>query len=387
VKTLVVTAGDPLHDRTFPGRVEASKQVELAFQVPGVIVDLPIKEGQRVAKGDVVAQLRRDEFEARLKSLQGQLDQARASLAAQRAGERPEQILRLEAQVRATEAVLVRARTEFGRIKRLRETEIASQVELEQAETAYRVATEEHNSALQALESGRIGRQEDVEAQEAAVRGLEGRVVEARLQLDDSTLRAPYDGVIAQRFIELRQNVQAKQPVVRFQDVDEIEIAVDVPETIMAQMRRADIVNLVAEFASAPGVRFPVRLAEIAQAADPVTQTFRVRAAMQAPKDITLLPGMTGSVTLTYRRASILGSPISVPIAAVYKESSGEQVVWVIGSDDKAQRRAVKLGQAAGGQVEVADGLQAGDRIAVAGVTFLREGMKVRELGDALGGS
>ena len=45
---------------------------------------------------------------------------------------------------------------------------------------------------------------------------------------------APYDGVIAQRFVEPNQNVRAKQPIVRFQDVDEIDIAVDVPETLMA---------------------------------------------------------------------------------------------------------------------------------------------------------
>ena len=46
----------------------------------------------------------------------------------------------------------------------------------------------------------------------------------------------------------------------------------------------------------------------------------------------------------------------------------------------------VKIGAATGGQIEIVDGLQPGDRIAVAGVTFLREGMKVRDLGDALGG-
>jgi len=82
VKTMVVTAGGESHVRTFPGKVEASKRVELAFQVPGLLVKLPVKEGQRVAKGDVIAQLRQDEFQARLKAVQGQLDQARAALRA-----------------------------------------------------------------------------------------------------------------------------------------------------------------------------------------------------------------------------------------------------------------------------------------------------------------
>ena len=82
VKTMVVAAGDDVRTRSFPGTVEASRRVELAFQVPGLLVKLPVSEGQKVAKGDVIAELRQDEFQARLTSLQGQLDQARAALTA-----------------------------------------------------------------------------------------------------------------------------------------------------------------------------------------------------------------------------------------------------------------------------------------------------------------
>jgi RND family efflux transporter MFP subunit len=212
-------------------------------------------------------------------------------------------------------------------------------------------------------------------------------VVEANIQLQDSTLRAPYDGVIAQRFVEERQNVQAKAPVVKFQNVDEIDVAVDVPETVMvADLRSADIVEMLAEFSGAPGLEFPVQIREVAQRADPVTQTFRIRAAMKAPPNVNLLPGMTARVTVRYRRASILGDRILVPISAVFKDATGEQVAWVIGPDQTVTRRPVKLGEATGGQIEIVEGLQPGDRIAVAGVTLLREGMKVRNLGDALGG-
>jgi multidrug efflux pump subunit AcrA (membrane-fusion protein) len=75
-----------------------------------------------------------------------------------------------------------------------------------------------------------------------------------------------------------------------------------------------------------------------------------------------------------------------VPISAVSKEaSSGEQIAWLIGDDFIIKRRPVKIGQASGGQVEIVEGLQPGERIAVAGVSFLRDGMKVRDLGNALG--
>jgi RND family efflux transporter MFP subunit len=387
VKTMVVTAGGEPHVRSFPGKAEASKKVELAFQVSGLLVQLPVKEGQRVAKGDLIAQLRQDEFQARLKSLQGQLDQARASLRALRSGERPEQRLRLEAQARAAEAQLANARTEFNRQTQLLERNATSRADFERAETAYRVAQEEQVGARQMLEKGTIAREEDIEAQEGAVRGLEGRVVEANLQLQDSTLHAPYDGVIAQRFVEQNQNITAKRPIVKFQDVDEIDVVIDVPESFMANFRAADIVQVHAEFSGAPGVQLPVHIKEVAQRADPATQTFQVRAAMKAPSDLNILPGMSATVTLVYHRAGILGNRAVVPIAAIMKDSAGEQAAWVIGADQTVSRRKVRIGEATGGQIEIIEGLQPGDRIAVAGVTFLREGMKVSDLGDALGGS
>src|SRR5262249_17961453 len=84
VKTMIVTAGSDTRERLLPGTVEASRRVELAFQVPGILASLPVREGQSVAKGEVIAQLRQDEFEAQLKSRQSELDQARAALAALR---------------------------------------------------------------------------------------------------------------------------------------------------------------------------------------------------------------------------------------------------------------------------------------------------------------
>jgi multidrug efflux system membrane fusion protein len=387
VKTMVVSAGGEPHVRSFPGKVEASKQVELAFQVPGVLVKLPVKEGQNVSKGDVIARLRQDDLQARLKALQGQLDQARAGLRALRSGERPEQQLRLEAAVRAAEAKLANARADFDRNARLMPSGGVARADFEASETAFRVAQEDHKAARQMLEKGTIGREEDIEAQEAQVRGLEGQVVEANIRLEDATLHAPYDGVIAKRFVEENQAIKAKEPIVKFKDVDEIVVAVDVPETFMASdFRSADIVEMLAEFSGAPGLRFPVHITEVAQAADPATQTFRVRAAMKVPPNVNLLPGMSATVTLTYHRANILGDRILVPVSAVFKGADGEQIAWALGSEGTVSRRPVKLGTATGSRVEVVDGLQPGDRIAVAGVTFLRDGMKVRDLGDVQGG-
>jgi multidrug efflux system membrane fusion protein len=387
VRTMVVAAGESSRVRSFPGTVEASRRVELAFQVPGLLVQLPVKEGQRVAEGELIGQIRQEEFQARLGSLEGQLDRARAALAALRAGERREEQLRREAQVRQAAARLANAKAELDRATRLVQSRTIPRADFELTETAYRVAVEDHQSALQMAEKGTVGREEDILAAEAEVRGLEGRVVEANLQLQDTTLTAPYDGVIAERFVEQGQNVRAKQPIVRFQDVDEIEIVVDVPESVMAaDLARADIEDLRAELSGAPGIEFPARIREIGQMADPTTRTFKVRAAAKAPEGVRALPGMTATLTMTYQRASVLGESIRVPVSAVSQRDRGEQIVWVVDAEGRVAARPVKVGTITGGEIEITEGLAPGDRIAVAGVSFLREGMTVRDLGDALGG-
>lgn len=385
VKTLLVGAGEETRTRFFSGKVEASKSAELAFAVPGVLIEFTVAEGQSVAKGELIARLREDEFRARLQGLQGQLDQARAALRSLQAGERPEERLRREAQLRAANARMTNARAEYDRSSRLVERGVISRRELETFQTAFRVAQEEVKSARQLVQMGTVARVEDIEAREADVRALEGRVAEADIQLADTSLTAPFDGVIARRFVQEQQNVKANQPIVRFQDVNEIDIAMDVPESVMvSDIRTADIVEMSAELAGAPGLRFPVRIREVSQVADPTTQTFIIRVAMRAPDGVNVLPGMSATVTMDYRRAGVLGRRIFVPVSAVANLDTGEQVAWVLGPDAKVTKRRIVLGAVVGGRIEVVEGLQPGDRIAIAGVAQLREGLQVRDLGDAL---
>ena len=385
VKTMVVEAGDKLNVRLFPGRVEASTLVELAFQVPGRLAKLPVREGQKVVKGELIAQLRQDEYEARLKTAQGQLDQAQAALDALRLGERPEEQARRRTQERAAAATLANAGAEYDRFKQLLKAGATSKSEFDRRETAYRVAEEEHKAAVQLLRQGTVARREDIDAQEAVVRGLEAGVADAKVQLEDSTLHAPFDGVIAQRFVEQGQSIQAKKPVVRFQSIDTIDIVVDVPEAVMAGGVHS-FVQMLARISGAPGREYPVQIQEVAQVADPTTQTFAVRFAMEAPSGVSILPGMTATVTVSYRERGLVDNRIFVPVSAITKQDMGGQVAWIIDPNLIVRPQPVSLGAPRDDEIEIVDGLKPGDRIAVAGATFLHDGMKVRDLGDALGG-
>lgn len=349
VKTIVVTATDQPLVRSFPGIVQASKMADLGFQVPGVLVSLPFREGQRVSKGKVVARLRSDEFQARVQTMQASLDQARARF-------------------RAAESRLTNSKTESERFGRLVESTAVSRSDYDSIQTQYRAA------------------QEDYTAQQAAIRGIEGQLAEAKLQLGDSSLRAPYDGVVAQRLVDVGQNIFPNNPVIRFQNVNDIDIVVDVPEGFVgSDLRGSAIQHSVAELSTVPGRQFPVRIKEIAQIADPRTQVFQVRFTMKAPPRVTALPGMTANVTINTRGNRGPENHAVIPISAVSKLNTGEQVVWLLGADQTVHHRMVMLGVPNADQIEILSGLQSGDRVVVAGTTFLRDGMKVHDLGDALG--
>src|SRR5262245_20687653 len=385
VKTLVVASDSQPSVRSFPGRVEAARSVDLAFQVPGLLIQEPGKEGQRVVKDQPIAQLRQEEFQARLIAAESQLAQAQAALSALKAGERSEEQLRRESQLRAAEARVENAKTESERYARLLQSSAVSRSDYELAQTTYRVAQEEQQAARQIVEKGAAARQEDIEAQEAVVRGLESRVCEARVQFRDSTLRAPYDGVIAQRLVNEGQPIVANTPVVKFQD-DEIDIVVDVPETFMAtEMRNPANLSMFAQFSGSPqGQKFPVSLKEAAQEADPRTQTFKVRVTTKRPSGFTALPGMTAVVTVAYRPS---GAPsrMLVPVSAVTRLDSGEQVVWVLGENQMVSPRPVRMGAARGDSIEILSGLRPGDRIVVAGGWAVHDGMRVTDMDNALG--
>jgi multidrug efflux pump subunit AcrA (membrane-fusion protein) len=385
VKTMVVAPAGDTYVRVFPARVEASKSAELSFQVSGQVTALPVKEGQRIAKGQVIARLRPDEFQARRKAAQGQVEQAQAALDALRLGERPEEQLRREAQLRAAEAKLANAKTDSERYARLLPSGSVSRAEYELAETAYHVAQQEQKAALQLVEKGGGARKEDIEAQEAQVRTLQGRFDEANVQLSDTILRAPYAGVVGRRLIEEGQLVTPNKPAVQFQNTSEIDIVADVSEAAMAVgFSPANVAQISAEFSNEPDQHFPVRVKEVAQVADPVTQTFPVRFTMKAPRRTTVLPGMTATVEVTYRNPGAAGRRMLVPVSAVVNQT-GQQTVWILEPDYTVRCRTVKMGDVKDGQVEILSGLMPGDRVAVAGASFLREGMKVRDLGGALG--
>ena len=193
-------------------------------------------------------------------------------------------------------------------------------------------------------------------------------------------MRAPFEGVVARRFMENFQDVQAKQPVLSLQDTRRLEIVVDAPENVVVLRGDRVRARLVATFSALPGREFPVTVKEFATEADPVTQTYEYVLALPEIPDANVLPGMSAAVSVeALEGEGGKAFVFAVPEAAVV---TGEEApyVWVIEQGtNRAVRRTVVADEPDGsGQIAVRGGLEPGEVIATAGAHHLEEGMQVK---------
>lgn len=385
IKVMVVESSGSGAPRKFPGKVQASQRVDVAFRVSGPLTELPVKEGQEVQAGDVLARIDPRDFESRVASAQSALDSARAELKAMKAGERDENIRLLEAQLAAARAELDNAEKQFTRNKELLKAGVIAQRELDRYQTAREVAQAKFDSATQELARGKAGaRAEDVESAESRIRGLEAQVRDAENALADTTLKAPFAGYVATLYAENHQEIQAKQPIVSIQDVSDVEVVVQVPETIVAQAVRDGRTEVLVTLPSVPGKQFEAAFKAFSTEADPKTQTYALTLTMPQPEGVNILPGMAAEAIARRTGASDASTAsFLVPSSAVFADENAKQHMWVIDKTAMTAHRVdVQAGALSGDRIEVTGGLTTGDMIATSGVHYLREGMKVRVLGD-----
>ena len=201
---------------------------------------------------------------------------------------------------------------------------------------------------------------------------------DAQNALKDTYLKAPFDGIVAKRYVENFEEVQAKQPIVFFQDISRIEVLVDAPETVVASIQRGQDIVSTATFAAAPDKQFPLELKEFSTEADPQTQTYQVVLVMDRPTGINILPGMTATVT-GKRTAGESSSRIVIPAIAVMEDPQERAFVFVLDPEKMTVHKTmVTVGEMTGSTgIQVLDGLKGDEQVVTSGVSKLREGMRV----------
>ena len=213
----------------------------------------------------------------------------------------------------------------------------------------------------------------------------------AQKALDDTYLKAPFSGEIAEIPADNFQNVQAKEKILKLQDLSSLEIDVAVPEQDIALSppglnleERTQFMRPEIEISAVPGQRFPAKYKKIDSTANPVTRTYPATFSFANPADIIILPGMTAKVIVHIKAEKLTStgkSGFMIPVDATAVDEQSNAYIWRVDPDTmQVSRMRVELGAMSGEKIRILNGLEQGDRIAISGVHHLREGMKVRPL-------
>jgi RND family efflux transporter MFP subunit len=326
IKTMVVAERGAGQSRRFPGVVEAVDTSSLSFEVGGNTREILVDVGARVTQGEVLATLDDTPFRLNVDAAGAEVSRTRANLAEKK--------------------------TDFDRQDTLYRKEWVSKAAFDQAKAAYDSAASEVSYATTKLNL-------------------------ARRDLEKTMLRAPFDGVIAAREAEPFQEVARGEKVFDIYVEGAMQVRVSVPETAIQSIHLG-----LPSVVTFPNDRIPPQDGRVVEVGTVATEAnaFTVKVALTEPPE-PLRPGMTAEA------AMLLGSETDehgflLPLSAIAPgEEPGHGYVFVFEpATSTVKRTAVRGGGVRDDLVMISEGVEGGDIVAVAGVSFLRDGQQVRLL-------
>ena len=320
------TASNLQQMRTLSGIVAPIEATSLSFEVVGKVKTVDVKLGDSVQKGQMLAQLNHRSFELAARSAQAQLDKANADME--------------------------EASNSFKRYSQLINQGLVSQSGFDNAKANY-------------------------ESSKSAVGVAQAQLDIAEKNLQDSTLLAPYNGVITKRLIEPSQQVSSGQAAFQIEGNHGFEVNIMVPETLIKELQKD------AEFP----VHLPVlnqttmigRIAEIGTRAE-AANAFPVTVVLKENNPL-LRAGMTAEVDISFDgvgKTGYQGATISIPFTALKAAINQKSYVFVYSPEEQVvKQRQVVTENVLNNVLYISSGLEVGEIIAIAGVAFLRDGQKV----------
>ena len=259
----------PVTGARVSGQVDAT-EVQVAPEVGGRVIEIPVMEGDRVKRGDIIATLDTRDVDLALQRSQAERAQADAQLRLLQAGARPEDVRQAEAQAAAAAADVAAAQTElaaaevdFQRFERLLQQNSGSQKQRDDAAARRDVGRDRVRSARSREAAAREAvarlvagsRREEVDAARARVAGVDAQIAMLEKSRGDAVLRAPIDGVVSERLLDPGEMVSPRVPVVVLTDLDHAwaEVFVDEPHVPNIKLGQSATVFTDAGGAGLPG--------------------------------------------------------------------------------------------------------------------------------------
>ncbi len=321
VRVFTVTDNGEIRQRTFSGISQSAQESRLSFKVGGNIVELPIQVGDQISPGELIARLDASSFEL-------EAEQARANLIQAQANQR-------------------NARANYDRAKNLYENANASRNDLDTARAGAESAEAEVKAAQKALEIAELNR-------------------------SYTRLNANAACAVASVAVELNENVKSGEEIAKVNCGADIEVAVGVPEGLIAQMNRQ--IPTMVRFNAIPGTPFAAAVTEIGVAGSSSAATFPVVVQL-TEADPRMRPNMAAQVTFEFINRE--GAAIHVvPASAVVNDQNGRFVYLAEPAGDgtaTVTRHDVELGELTENGIEIFAGLEDGDLVVTAGVSAIRD--------------
>ena len=248
----------------------------------------------------------------------------------------------------------------------LRDAHQATLTSLRQAQDAYRRMKPLHDQGV-------ISEMQWVDV-ESKLQQAEAAERMAREQLGHTTLRAPFDGVIAARYADPGMNVIAGQQIYRLVDVKAVEIKIDVPENEIYAIQKGQVAQLTVK--AAGNLTATGHVSEKSIVANALSHTYSVKITTPNSEG-KLMPGMVCDVALKRHSGTGMTKPILLPAQCVELDTDGRRFVWVA-ENGMAQQRYVTVGDFMGDGIMVTQGISPGESVITEGMQKVSDGMKVR---------
>jgi len=312
------------------GTIRARTSAVVSARIPGTVSILQVREGDRVHKGQLLANLESQEHVAQATAALAAIDDAKRGL---------------------DEALAQRklADATFTRFKTLYDEQALTRQEFETYQTQQELA---HQGVARA---------------ESRLRQVRETARAAGAVADYTKILAPISGIITTKQADLGATVFPGQPLMTIEDEGSYQLELAVPESYAAKVRHGTPVQITLD---AFNRNLSARVAELVPAADPASRTFTAKVNLGVKG---LRSGMfgRGAIDLGGRAAAIL-----VPRSAVF-ERGALTAVWSVDKDNIARMRLVKVGKTVGDQLEILSGLSTGERIVPATVAKVTEGARL----------
>lgn len=364
------------------GKVQPIQTVNLSPKATGILQELYVEQGQRVERGQLIARMEANSVNPQLVQAQARVAQARARLAELRAGSRPEEIAQRQAEVERAQATVNDAQARLTlaneRLERNRVLQAEGAISLDSLDEVIREAESARANVNQAIASQRAAeknlelarngsRAEDIAEAEAQLAEAIGGLQAVQVQQDDTLIRAPFSGIITQKYATEGAFVA---PTTSASDASSatstaivalaegLEILAEVPEVDIGQIREGQAVEVRADALPDQVFQGRVRLVAPEAIVQQNVTSFQVRVDLVTGQDM-LLSGMNVDLTFLGDRMS---NALVVPTVAIVTKD-GETGVLIADEANKPEFRPVVLGTAVGDQTQILEGLESGDRV------------------------